>query len=410
MIQSPPGWDTIHAVVQEGVGTVFPAATLLVEQDGERLIHQAYGCLDPGPCQYPTRPDSLLDLASLTKLFTATAFMTLAEAGRVTLETKVVQVLPEFAGVRPIGITEDPLSHQPILPDPAFVGQSVDAGGITFRHLLTHTSGLPGWTPLFKQGPQLDPVPTSDQVSPEARSARVSAIWADTPFAYPTGKRLVYSDLGLILLGEAVARLADMPLERYLAQAIFEPLGLTRTAFNPMPNGFSAQEIAQTEVCAWRKRRCVGEVHDENAASLGGVAGHAGLFSTAEDVAALGRMFLPRRPDFPNSNRSILSQATVGTMTQAQAHQDGIERGLAWLRQGDDPTSIVATWGPESFGHTGFTGTSLWIDPDAHLLVVLLTNRVYGGRDPAGIMAFRRRFHAAIAAVLATTAQGDQHG
>ncbi len=467
----PVGLARVDAVMRSGVDHVFPAAVLHVRQAGSVVCERAYGCLDPETRRHPARPDDLFDLASLTKLFTATAFVTLVEKdkddGRVSLDTPVAEILPQFAGTWSIGPTEDPLSGAIVPPDPRFAGQEVDAGTITFRHLLTHTSGLAAWRSLYREGEDQDQdegeaVPLPHQVPASLRARRIAAIYDErgrVGLAYPPGARVVYSDLGFILLGEAIARLAGVPLEVYLRQAVLEPLGLRATTYNPLANGFSPEQIVPTEFCAWRRRRCIGEVHDENSAGLGGVAGHAGLFSTAEEVAALGQMYLNcggygrgraqdppgkdndqvrfeltvkargghrrgRAQDPPSKDNDqvrfgltvkahgghrrgraqdppLLRPETVAEMVRVQAGGDEDNpRGLGWLRRSSGYSSSGRLFGPHSFGHTGFTGTSLWVDPDRELVVALLTNRVYYGRDPQPITDFRPRLHDAVVTML----------
>jgi len=391
-----------------GVGRVFPAAVLHIRQGGTAIFERVYGYLDPDTGHRPTQAGSLFDLASLTKLFTATAFIRLVEAGRVTLTTPVAEVLPEFAGRRPIGPSEDPLASATISPDPQFAGQEVDAGTVTFWHLLTHTSGLAAWRSLYREGAgsRGQGSGTRDQGSgirewgtggplphlvPAAlRARRISAIYRQYGFAYPPGARVVYSDLGFILLGEAIAHLAGVPLEVYLRRAALEPMGLRTTTYNPLGNGFAPEQIVPTELCAWRHRRCMGEVHDENSASLGGVAGHAGLFSTAAEVAALGQLYLDG--GVYNGGR-LLAPETVAEMVRVQVGSDEDPRGLGWHQRSAGYSSSGHGFSPRSFGHTGFTGTSLWVDPDRELVVALLTNRVYYGRDPQSIMDFRPCLH-----------------
>ena len=394
----PASLSHLDAVMRSGLDTVFPAAVLLVAWHGAVLFQRAYGYLDPDTRQRPTHTGSLFDLASVTKLFTVTAFMTLVEAGRVTLDTPLADILTEFDGVRPIGPTEDPLLKKSVPADPAFAGLEVDARQVTFWHLLTHTSGLAAWRSLYREnGKSGAEVPLPHLIPEEKRARRVAAIHGLYGFAYPPGRRMVYSDLGLILLGEAVARLAGLPLDEYIRRAVLEPLGLTQATFNPLANGFDRQDIVPTEFCTWRGRRCTGEVHDENAASLGGVAGHAGLFATAWDVAVLGQTFL-------NGGRyggaRILAPQTAAEMTRVQVNFEDNPRGLGWLQRSRGWSSSGRRFGPRSYGHTGFTGTSLWIDPDHELVVALLTNRVYGGRDPAGIVDFRPRLHDAVVEAL----------
>jgi len=388
--------------MQSGVGCIFPAAVLHVRQGGTTIFERAYGYLDPETGHRPTQAGSLFDLASLTKLFTATTFIRLVEAGRVTLTTPVAEVLPEFAGRRPIGPSEDPLASATIPPDPQFAGQEVDAGTVTFWHLLTHTSGLAAWRSLYREEAgsreQETGVPLPHLVPAELRARRIGAIYRQYGFAYPPGARVVYSDLGFILLGEAIAHLAGVPLEVYLRRAVLEPLGLRKTTYNPLAHGISPEEIVPTEFCAWRHRRCMGEVHDENSASLGGVAGHAGLFSTAAEVAALGQLYLDG--GIYNGVR-LLAPETVAEMVRVQVGGDEDPRGLGWHQRSADYASSGHGFSPRSFGHTGFTGTSLWVDPDRELVVALLTNRVYYGRDPQPIMDLRPRLHDAVITNLA---------
>ena len=390
----PDGLTRVDAVVRSGLDAVFPAAVLLVARRGGVVFHRAYGYLDPETRQRPTKANSLFDLASVTKLFTATAFMTLVEAGHVALDTPVTDVLPEFGGRRAIGPTEDPLAKTQVPPDPAFAGQEVDARSVTFWHLLTHTSGLAAWRSLYREdGEEGEDVPVPHHVPAQRRMRRIAAIHRLYGFAYPPGARMVYSDLGIILLGEAVARLAGTSLEAYVRCAVLERLGLTHTTYNPLAHGIAREQIVPTEFCTWRRRRCIGEVHDENAASLGGVAGHAGLFSTAWEVAALGQMYLNGSS---YGSARVLSPEGATETTREQVNFDDNPRGLGWLQRSQGWSSSGQLFGPRSYGHTGFTGTSLWIDPDRELVASLLTNRVYYGRDPAGIIAFRPRLHDAL--------------
>jgi len=394
---APEGLRQLEQVMRDGLGTVYPAAALLVAQDSRVVLHRAYGYLDPETGQCPTQLDSLFDLASVSKLFTATAFMTLVEAGRARLDTPVADVLPEFSGLRPVGATEDPQTQQDLPPDPAFAGQTVDAGQVTFWHLLTHTSGLAAWRSLYRKGAQGDDVPLPHRVPDAARAQRIAAIYDEYDFACPPGQRILYSDLGLILLGEAVGRLAGTSLDECVQRSVLDPLGLEQTTYNPLARGIAPERIVPTELCAWRKRRCLGEVHDENAASLGGVAGHAGLFSTARDVAVLGQTYLNGGQ---YGGTRLLSPETVAEMTRTQVNVDDNPRGLGWLQRSSGYSSSGSQFGPRSYGHTGYTGISLWVDPDRSLVVVLLTNRVYHGRDPAGIAELRPRLHDAVVGAL----------
>ena len=381
---SAEGLTAVERLIREALGRVFPAAVVLVARGGIVAFHEAYGYLDPETRQRPTPRDAIFDLASLTKLFTATAFMRLVEAGHpepveecglISLSIPVTQVLPQFAGQRPIAPTQHPLTHLIQPPSPEYAGRMIEAGQVTFRHLLTHTSGLPAWAPLYR--------------APDSDTALRAVL--RSPFACPAGRQLIYSDLGFILLGEALARLWGRPLDVSLADLMFAPLGLRDVGYNP-PSEWLAR-IPPTELCEWRGRRVHGQVHDENAARLGGVAGHAGLFGTAWAVAVLGQCYLNGGE---YSSVRLLSPETVAHMTREQVRSDTTRRGLGWLLQSPHISSAGRLLGERAFGHTGFTGTSIWADPELELLVVALTNRVYYGRDATAITAFRSRLHDAV--------------
>jgi serine-type D-Ala-D-Ala carboxypeptidase len=362
-------FSEVDSILIQAVGTTTPAAQLVIRHKGAVVYDVAMGFVDPETKTRPTNPETLFDLASLTKLFTTTAFMTLVEQGSVSVDDPVCSVLPEFRGVRPIQPYEDPLDWGKTISVTDQPG-TVNADQVTFRHLLAHNSGLPAWR-AFK-----------DQ--PNAQSAIQVAL--DTFFSYPTGERLVYSDVGLILLGLAVSRLAGRPLEEVIYQRVTKPLGLS-AHFQPAAPLKSPQNIAPTEFCRWRGRRIVGEVHDESAWRLGGVAGHAGLFAHARDVAAFGQSFL---------GASLLKRETIAEMTRLQAEFDGTRRGLGFALWSPDPEASSNPFSPATFGHTGFTGTCLWIDPSRTLVVALLTNDVYGGREGRRIADLRVQIHRAI--------------
>jgi CubicO group peptidase (beta-lactamase class C family) len=377
---TPPDFSTADEVMREGVDRVFPAAQLVLLHAGQTALSAAYGCLDPDTRECPARPDTLFDLASVSKLFTVAAFMTLVEEGSIGLDQPVREVLPELAETRPIQPYEDPSSPgdwvQVGAPGAA---SEVDARRVTFRHLLAHNSGLPAWRPLYRE--------TS------AEAAMRMAL--HTFFSYPIGARVVYSDIGLILLGLAIERLSGHALEAAIGARVLAPLGLSATRYLPVadplhpPEAARTRNVAPTEICAWRGRRIAGQVHDENAARIGGVAGHAGLFSTADEVARFGQTFL--------NGGALLKSETVAEMTRVQAQDGDIRRGLGFALWSPDPEASGNPFGPGAFGHTGFTGTSLWIDPKRNLVVVALTNRVYYGRDAGGILEFRVALHRAIA-------------
>ncbi len=363
----------VDAVINEAITRRCPAAQLEIRLHGDVIGARAYGWLDPETRQHPTQLDTRFDLASVTKLFVVTAFMTLVDASAVALDQPVYTVLPAFSGSRPIQPYENPLQLGDLVQVADGLG-TIDARTITFRHLLTHTSGLPAWRPLFRQA--------------DAAAARQMAL--STFFSYPTGARIIYSDIGLILTGMAVEQLTGLSLAATVGQRVTEPLGLHHTQYRLLDVAQTEPaNIAPTEFCQWRQRRIVGEVHDENAAHLGGVSGHAGLFSTAADVATFGQMFL-------DNGQPLLRLETVQAMTRLHAQDGDIRRGLGFALWSPDPEASSNPFNPRAFGHTGFTGTTLWVDPMRALVVALLTNDVYYGRAGREIGALRVAVHQAV--------------
>jgi serine-type D-Ala-D-Ala carboxypeptidase len=286
-----PDFTSAQAIMLDAVPRVAPAAQLVVRWCGKPVLEHSYGWLDPETRLHPVDATTLFDLASVSKLFVATTFMTLVEAGTVALDQPISRVLPELQGQRPIRPYEDPLTPGGLISVAEPTG-FVDVGAITFRQVLSHTSGLPAWRPLFRQ--------------PSREAAGHMAL--TTACAYPTGTQVVYSDIGLILLGLAIERLTDRALDQAVAERVTDPLGISRTRYLPVGTDHKLENVAPTELCGWRDRRVTGEVHDENAASLGGVAGHAGIFSTAADVAAFGQVFL----DSGRGQRSAIAARGYG--------------------------------------------------------------------------------------------------
>lgn len=371
-----PDFHHVDALLQSAVPDTAPAAQLTIRWRGAPIFERCYGWLDPETRQHPTQPDTLFDLASVTKLFVVTALMTLVEEGRIGLDSPVATVLPELSGERPVQPYEDPLQTG------GFVqivesAPPVDVGQITFRHLITHTAGLPAWRPLFRQG------------SPEA--ARQMAL--TTACAYPIGTTIVYSDIGLILTGMSIERMTNMPLDEAVRARVTAPLGLTQTQYLPASAESKPPNVAPTEICAWRGRRVAGEVHDENAAGLGGIAGHAGLFSTSAEVARFGQMFL-------DEGAPLLRPETVAEMVRLQAEAGAVRRGLGFALWSPDADASSNPLSQHAFGHLGFTGTSLWMDPERELVIALLTNDVYHGRASRGIGTLRVALHRAVVEAL----------
>jgi CubicO group peptidase (beta-lactamase class C family) len=327
--------DSLVRVMDRAISdSAFPGAIAVVGTRDGATVSYAAGRID-WPAGAP-RPDerTLWDLASLTKVIgMTTAMMQLVEQDRVELDSPVGRYLPEFAG------------H----------GKE----RVTVRHLLTHSSGLPSWRPLYK----------------EAMTAETAmAIVYATPLDTVPGARMVYSDLGAILAGKIVERVSGEPLDAYLTRHVTGPLGMTSTMYRP--DTTLRGRIAPTEFDPWRQRHIRGEVHDENAYMLGGVSGHAGFFSTAADLTRFARMMLGG--GILDGVR-ILRPATIAQFTAVQ--DPGLShRALGW----ETPTgqnSAGHRMSARAFGHTGFTGTSLWIDPERGVFVLLLSNRVNPSRQ-----------------------------
>jgi CubicO group peptidase (beta-lactamase class C family) len=334
---------TFDPLIEDGVSRgVYPGAALIVGRRDTILFAKGYGHLTWSPSSPAVDPDSsMYDLASLTKVIaTTTALMLLEERGQVRLDEPVATFITELKG-----------------PETA---------AITVRQLLTHTSGLRADIP----DPDLKAIPDS--------AALMARVLRETP-RIPPGTRVIYSDLNAILLGEVVRRVAAEPLDAFVAREVFVPLGLRQTMFRP-PSRLRAR-IAPTGV--WHGHPVAGVVNDGSAFKLRGVSGNAGLFSTAADVARFAQFVLRGGTD--RDGRHLLREETVRLFTsKATAFRAGTEaRALGWqaVPTGESVSSAGTLFGPRSFGHTGWTGTSLWIDPDRDLFVVLLTNRAYRPRS-----------------------------
>jgi CubicO group peptidase (beta-lactamase class C family) len=316
------------------------------------LVEYGVGTLDWSPSPRPDA-NTLWDMASLTKVIGMTsAMMQLTEAGKVDLDAPVQRYLPEFRG-----------------PNKELV---------TVRHLLTHSSGLPAWRPLYKE-----------TTTPEAARALAVATALDTL----PGIRMVYSDLGAIILGQVVERVSGERLEEYLTRHVFGPLRMTSTQYRPSRD--LLPRIAPTEFDPWRQRKIHGEVHDENAFALGGIAAHAGLFSTGHDVARLTRMYLNGGT---LDGVRIVSAETIRRFTTVQDSALS-NRALGWETPNGSNSAGHVLKRP-AFGHTGFTGTSIWIDPTRDLFVILLTNRVNPTRQNLRIGGVRTALADVVARVI----------
>lgn len=379
----------LQAGREEGVAPALSAVVLR----GGRLVHASCHGEVPAPTGRPLRDDDLFDVASLTKvLATTTLAAQLVAERRLDLDTPIAARLPAFA--------------------------QAGKGEVTARHLLAHSSGLPAWRPYFEAAaadPTAGVVFRPPDQRPPAAALREPFIRARAlvreavlrePLEQAPGSRARYCDPGFIALGLLVEAIADEPLAGLAERRVFRPLGLGSTfyldATEPavLAGHTSGRTFVPTGASVARREVSQGQVNDDNAWALGGVAGHAGLFSTARDVAAFGQAWLEalegRPSPVPPEAAAVFSRRDP---------TPGSERALGW----DTPSRGVSSLGKRlgrgprgALGHLGFTGTSLWIDLDAGLVCVLLTNHVHpgGASDRPRIRAFRQRFHDAVGEAL----------
>lgn len=381
--------SVLEAIVEPYLASGCPAVTIAAWHRGELLCNTAWG--------ENTTTTTLFDLDSVTEVFTTTAFLNLLSFGHAQLDMPIVEVIPEFGGdPRPIDGGFDPLTKQP-LPLMAEGGAlTVDPVKLTFRHLLTHTSGLAAWRPVMDAaGPAPLPPDQHDPIPHATRWVSGLKYICEAPFVTAPGAVVRYSDLDLMLLGECVARLSSEALDQAIRTIVCDQMWLAETdvCFNPVRDfDLPFARIAPTgDDPGWRKRRAWGEVDDENACGVGGIAGHAGLFGTAEAVMKLGVGWLTGIEEFG------IDHALAAQAIQEQA-TNGAERfGLGWMLKSTVGSSAGDLFSPASFGHTGVTGTSLWIDPPAELVVACLTNGIAMGRDIHNPQPFRHAIHNAIA-------------
>jgi CubicO group peptidase (beta-lactamase class C family) len=391
--------ERIDAIVASAVPEVAPTLALVAWRSGAPVLDLQAGWMDPDDRSRSTRPDALFDLASITKTVTATLFLGLVSRQRVGLDDAVVSVIPELGegGLRPVEGGQEPLTRRRLPTPPDRACWTADPAELTFRQLLTHTSGLAPWRSVFEAaGPVPPPAGVVDAVAPSARHAATIRAVAAYPFVDRPGRAFAYSDLGFMLLGETVSRLHGRPLDAIVRSELADGLGTRDFVYRPPNVGIELERIVPTSVDElWRHRRCWGEVEDENAAGMGGIAGHAGLFATAGAIARFGEAWRT------GSSALGISPALIEEATRDQTSGLDATRGLGWQLHGDRPqdedASHLASLGPGAFGHTGFTGTSVAIDPPRELVVVLLTNRVYASRTHKGIEDLRRDVQSAIA-------------
>ena len=345
-------------ILENGIAArAFPACSIAVTFRGELVAHKAVGRFTYDPASPEVTTGSIFDLASLTKVVATTAMaMILYERGLLDLEAPVTAIVPEFAGG-----SDDSDSRR---------------REITLRMLLAHSSGLPTYEKLFLRA--------------KTREDLLQAAFT-TPLAAAPGARAEYSDIGFIILGVVLERLADESLDVFCQREVFGPLGMTHTTFNPA-NTLKNSVPPTSDDRTFRQRIIQGEVQDENASILGGIAPHAGLFSTAEDLAIFAHAML-------NGGYPILRSSTVELFSRRESAPEGTSRALGWDTP-SAPSQSGKYFLPRSFGHLGYTGTSLWIEPARQLSISFLTNRTWPDCENQAIKQVRPAFHDAVIEAL----------
>lgn len=361
-----PARSTVSAAIRDSLRSIlsraasdsaFPGAYAVVGTRDGILAEDSVGHLDWGPSPVPDE-HSLWDLASLTKVVgMTTAVMQLYEQGRIDLDAPLQRYIPEWRG-----------PHKEL---------------VTIRHLITHTSGLPADKPY-------------DRITHNADS--IARLLFATPLDTLPGVRMVYSDIGAYMLGRLVERVSGETLDQYVLNHVFLPLGMTETMYRP-PASLKPR-IAPTEIDSIRGGKVWGVVHDERAYYLGGVSAHAGIFSSAHDLARFARMYLNGGT---LDGVTIVKPQTIELFTTRQVQ----DRALGWQKP-DGRNSAGHLMSERAFGHTGFTGTSIWIDPARDVFVILLSNRVNPTRANTKIGRVRVALADAVMSTIARTSTPAQ--
>jgi CubicO group peptidase (beta-lactamase class C family) len=356
-----------HKAVGEGV---FPGAVVLAAKGDEVVFEHAFGFRSLVPEKTRLQSNTVFDLASLTKpLATTLAIMQLTKEGQVRIEDRVTRFLPTF------GVCGKQLA--------------------TVRQLLTHTSGLPAWKPYYEEVIKREKAGKTNFIaSLDAKRFVTELIHREAPLS-PPGSQCLYSDLGFLVLGELVETTTAMSLDEFCLERFYRPLGLRSMGFIDLTEFKTARIeqasglIAPTEASSWRNKIICGEVHDDNAYAMGGVAGHAGLFATARDVhellACLSRCLRGVDDILP---RSIVEKFFTKDESVANARFT-----LGWDTPSSGKSASGGMFSPRTVGHLGFTGTSLWWDLEKSCYIILLTNRVHPTRENEKIRDFRPHVH-----------------
>jgi len=345
---------TVEQLIQQAVADrVFPGAVLLVSKKGRLVFHEAFGFRDLF-AQLPMTSATIFDLASLTKpLATALAVMVLVQQKKVGLNQDLGEVLPVFKN-----------DHK---------------ASIKIKHLLYHNSGLADYRAFFKK---IGHLPL------EKRKAALRELLVKEPLVHPIGSRVVYSDIGFMILQWLIEEISGKRLDHFVSEMIYHPLGLDHLFFIDLQAQRQPAVFAATEQCTWRRQVLSGQVHDENAYVIGGVQGHAGLFGAASDVHRLLSHLLAAYHGQPSTQ--LFQPDMVRLFFRRLAASD---KALGFDAPSLNGSSSGRFFSHQSVGHLGFTGTSFWMDLDRSIIVILLTNRVHPSRDNEAIKVFRPKLH-----------------
>ena len=344
-------FNAVNKVINKAIeDKSFPGAVVLVWKDGKTIYEKAFGNYTYDSSSPKIKTTTIYDLASVTKVVaTTTAAMICYDRNLFSLNDKVVKYIPEF------GIN----------------GKEY----ITIKNLLIHNSGLPAWKKFYGRDLKYDDV--------------INEIYS-SELEYKTGEKTVYSDLGIITLGKIIEKVSGKSLDVFCKDEIFIPLKMESTFYNP--DDSLKKLCAPTETDNyWRMKTLQGEVHDETSAMLNGVAGHAGLFSTADDLAKLMSVLLNKGKV---KQKIFIQQSTIELFTKRVSEES--TRAIGWDTKSDSGSSAGKYFSKNSFGHTGYTGTSIWADSDRNLFVIFLTNRVFPTRENTKIQKVRPQLHNAV--------------
>ena len=371
-------FHSVEDAFQESIAQgVFPGAVVLVGKHEDVVYERAFGYRSLVPDKTPLQASTIFDLASLTKpLATTTAIMLLVREKKIRLDDQITRFVPTY------GVFGKHLT--------------------TFRHLLNHSSGLPAWKPYYEEIVKLEKGGRINFIaSRAAKNFVLEQIHREKPLHVP-GSQSLYSDLGFMLLAEIVETISNATLDRFCQEKIFKPFGLRSTAFVDLTQLRTRrlqpieEIIAPTENCPWRKKILCGEVHDDNAYAMGGVAGHAGLFSCARDIhRMIGYLSRCLRGD-----DNFFPQALVAQFLAKDESVQNSSFAWGWDTPSLDKSAAGRYFSPRSVGHLGFTGTSVWWDLDKNCHIILLTNRVHPSRKNDKIREFRPHIHDLIMKVI----------